>query len=175
MTIWTLRSSIMENATFLHAVLKMDSLVIRLVYFCSLSVSFLASHEHGPPRPNRLDTDPDMELMPMTRYWHAYTTPRPMTLRDPIMLPGMPHEPKGPEDYEYYNYEDEHSMDYGMTSSGHVDDHLESTTHLQEEEYVYTDAGASNAKNEFFMNSAARLPSWRWIALFSTALSLLLL
>ncbi|XP_055946288.1 uncharacterized protein LOC129976637 [Argiope bruennichi] len=154
--------------------LKMDKFAIRLVYFCSLSVSFLASHEHDH-RPNRLDTDPDMDLMPMTRFWHSYTTPRPMTLRDPMILPGMPHEPKASEDYEYYNYEDELGVEVGMTSSGHVDYHLESTTHAQEEEYVYTDAGASNAKNEFFVNSAARLPSWRWAALFSTALSLLLL
>ncbi|GIY90884.1 hypothetical protein CDAR_491051 [Caerostris darwini] len=168
-----------------HAVYpKMDSSLLRLVCICSLLVSFVACQEedHSHHRPYRPDINPDMELMPMTRF-RPYTTARTITqeIREPISLPDLPHG-TDESSYEYYDYYDNGA---DMSSSGYIHHHalhtttqssdLETTTTSQPdaEEYDYDDEHDSNALNQHMAASAPGRHASYWTTLMITLLWLL--
>ncbi|GFQ77397.1 uncharacterized protein TNCT_278771 [Trichonephila clavata] len=150
---------------------KMDNLVIGLVYFCTFFTSFLIAHEHEH-RPYRPDTNPDMDLMPLTRFRTSYTTSRPLTtgIRDPILLP----VPRNSEDesYEYYHYNDDQVGDFTVGSSGYIHSTESNVHELAEEEYVYTTADVSNARKDHLINVASERHSWCWLSILMTFLLL---
>ncbi|GFT92076.1 uncharacterized protein NPIL_119871 [Nephila pilipes] len=150
---------------------KMDHLVIVLVYFCSLFTSIIIAHDHDH-RSYRPDTNPDMDLMPLTRFRSFHTTSRPLTtgIREPILLP----VPRNSEEdsYEYINYDDDQVADFTVASSGYI--HTENTTpELTEEEYVYSTAEASNAQKHHLTGAAPELHSRCWLSAVSITLLLL--
>ncbi|GFY45215.1 uncharacterized protein TNIN_331701, partial [Trichonephila inaurata madagascariensis] len=150
---------------------KMDNLVIGLVYFCTFFTSFLLAHEHEH-RPYRPDTNPDMDLMPLTRFRISYTTSRPLTtgIRDPILLP-VPRNSEE-ESYEYYHYSDDQVEDFTIASSGYIHSTESNMHELTEEEYVYTTADVSNARKDHLINAASERHSWCWLSILITLLLL---
>ncbi|GIY03447.1 hypothetical protein CEXT_669021 [Caerostris extrusa] len=165
---------------------KMDSSLLRLVCICSILVSFVACQEedHSHHRPYRPDINPDMELMPMTRF-RPDTTARTITqaIREPISLPDLPHG-TDESSYEYFNY-DYYDNGADMSSSGYIHHHalhtttqssdVETTTTSQTdaEEYDYDDEHDSNALNQHMAASAPGRHSCYWATLMITLLWLM--